>query len=533
MIHRYDTVNYPPSYLIKNRYGIFYFQYRIPTKLLAYSKGQKLVRVSLRTRILRDALKQARMLRTIMDKLANQFFTSTESFGKGMELLMKYNALQPCDWSTMETFLLELEEDEDDCLSRALNYSASQSLETQELKKEVIFLKQTIECLHDKKSFINQDSIESAAPKKKSPLLSDLIAQYKANCISRWSAKHCSSNERDLFPKVDLFLEAIGDKPMNELRKEDISKYNNLIYKYPANKNKKPAYKDLSVEEILVTAIPDEDKLSNITIGNYFTKIKSFLNWCEDNSSFIYPDLKKPISNSPKNTTPEDEQREAFSDEDLKRLFESKDYIQGIHSTPSHFWIPLLGLFTGARENELCQLYKSDVYQDNESAVWVIDINQSNADKKLKRANHKRIVPIHNQLIKIGFIDFIESVKTERLFDDLPFKRGGYGDNFSKWFNRTYRNKNNCNVGQLLEEKKDFHSFRHTVISQWMNTHHITSPIIAKLVGQISEDKSEAAIRYTKKQSILENHKIINKLKFNVDFNKIRKQKYRPPNLNH
>jgi hypothetical protein len=96
VIHRYDTVNYSPSYLIKNRYGIFYFQYRIPAKLLAYSNSQKFVRLSLRTRIRRDALMQSRMLRTILDKLANQFFTSTESFGKGMALLMKYNAMQPC-----------------------------------------------------------------------------------------------------------------------------------------------------------------------------------------------------------------------------------------------------------------------------------------------------------------------------------------------------------------------------------------------------------------------------------------------------
>ena len=274
MIHRYDTVNYSPSYLIKNRYGIFYFQYRIPTRLLAYSKGQKLIRLSLRTRILRDALKQARMLRTIMDKLANQFFTSTESFGKGMELLMKYNAMQPCDWNTMETFLFELEEDEDDYLSRALNYSAAQSLETQELKQEVKFLRQTIECLNDKKYDNNQYVVENSVPKEISPLLSDLIEQYKANCKNRWATRHYSSNERDLFPKLDLFLEAIGDKPMNEVRKEDISRYSNLIYKYPANKNKKPAYKNLSIEEILITTIPDEDKLSNETIGNYFTKIK-------------------------------------------------------------------------------------------------------------------------------------------------------------------------------------------------------------------------------------------------------------------
>jgi integrase len=465
------------------------------------------------------------MLRTIRDKLANQFFTSTESFGKGMELLMKYNAMQPCDWNTMEAFLFELEEDEDDCLSRALNYSSAQSLKTQELKKEVSFLRQTIECLHDKKYYINQYAIESSVPKENSPLLSELIEQYKANCKNRWSAKHSSGNERDIFPKLALFLEAIGDKPVNEIKKEDVLIYKNLVYKYPANKNKKAAYKDLSVEEILSFDIPDEDIISDETIGNHFTKIRSFISWCEDNSSFMPPDLKKPISSSPKNTTPDDEQRDAFSDEDLMNLFESKEYIQGIHSSPSRFWIPLLGLFTGARENELCQLYKSDVYQDVASGVWAIDINENKEDKKLKKSSHKRIVPIHKKLIDLGFIEFTESVQAERLFEDLPYLRDGYGDKFSKWFNRTYRKR--CNVGQLLDEKKNFHSFRHTVITQLRNVHNIDKSVTAKLVGQQPSDQNETD-RYTKKLSIVENHKIINKLKFNVDFNKIRKQKYRP-----
>ena len=527
MIHRYDTVNYSPSYLIKNRYGIFYFQYRIPTRLLAYSKGQKLIRLSLRTRILRNALKQARMLRTIMDKLANQFFTSTESFGKGMELLMKYNAMQPCDWNTMESFLEELNEAEDDFLDRAIKYNTAQLLETKSIIEENDFLKKTIELLHNKdidKNLYAADSLTSTS-KDKAPLLSALVEKYKTDCKNRWSPKHSSSNERDIFPKLTLFLEAIGDKPVNELKKEDVLIYKNLVYKYPANKNKKAAYKNLSLGEIITSDISVEDIISDETIGNHFTKIRSFISWCEDNSSFMPPDLKKPISNSPKNTTPDDEQRDAFSDEDLMNLFESKDYIQGIHSSPSRFWIPLLGLFTGARENELCQLYKSDVYQDVASGVWVIDINENSKDKKLKKPSHKRIIPIHKKLIGLGFIEFTESVQAERLFEDLPYLRDGYGDKFSKWFNRTYRKR--CNVGQLPDEKKNFHSFRHTVITQLRNVHNIDKSVTAKLVGQQPSDPNETD-RYTKKLSIVENHKIINKLKFNVDFNKIRKQKYKP-----
>jgi len=525
VIHRYDTVNYSPSYLIKNRYGIFYFQYRIPAKLLAYSNSQKFVRLSLRTRIRRDALMQSRMLRTIMDKLANQFFTSTESFGKGMALLMKYNAMQPCDWNTMESFLMELGEGEDDSLDRALNYSAAQLLENKSIIEENDLLKKTIELLHNKvmdNSLYVTESLASTQ-KEKAPLLSELIEKYKADCENRWSTKHTNGNGRDLFPKLDLFLEVIGDIPVNEIKKESISIYKRLVYKYPVNKNKKAAYKDLSIDEILTREIPDKDRISPETIGNHFTKIRTFLGWCENNSSFMMPDLKKPIISSPKNTTPDDEQRQAFSDEDLTNLFESKEYVQGTHSAPSHFWIPLLGLFTGARENELCQLYKSDVYKDIVAGIWVIDINQNGETKKLKKPNHKRIVPVHRKLVELGFIDFVESISAERLFEDLPFTRDGYAQYFSKWFNRTYRNGKNCNVGNLPDEKKDFHSFRHTVITQLQNVHNIAQPKTAKLVGHTSSDKSETTNRYTKPLSVAENYKIISNLKFTVNFNKIRR----------
>ena len=282
-----------------------------------------------------------------MDKLANQFFNSTESFGTGMALLMKYNAMLPCDWDTMQSFLDELDEAEDDFLARALNYSEAQLLENKSIIEENDLLKKTIELLHNKVLDISQTGIESSAPKEKAPLLSELVERYKVDCKNRWSQKHSSGNERDIYPKLALFLEVIGDKPVNEIKKEDVVIYKNLVYKYPANKNKKAAYKDLSIEEILTREIPDEDRISAETIGNHFTKIRSFIGWCEDNSSFMTPDLKKPIGSSPKNTTPDDEQRDAFSDEDLKNLFESTIYIQGTRSGPSHFLIPLLGLFTG------------------------------------------------------------------------------------------------------------------------------------------------------------------------------------------
>jgi len=516
-------VAYSPSYIMKNRYGVFYFQYRIPKKILEFSNGKKLFRVSLRTKIRRDALKRSRMLWILMDKLARQFFNSPESFGKGMELLMKYNELLSCDWETVENFLMGFDEWDDYALERAIKYSEAKSIESQNIQQENDFLKKTIQLLQNK-SQPYQETESSPKLNSENTLISELVEKYISECRNHWSKRHYGGNERDIIPKLKLFIEIIGDKSIHDVRKEDIFRYKELISRYPAHKSKKLAYKNLSIQDISDLTIPDEDRLSVTTIGNHFIKINSFLAWCENNISLTEKGLRKPLSNIPKSTVPADEQRDAFSAEDLKKLFESKEYIQGTHSCLSHFWVPLLGLFTGARENELCQLYKKDIYEDKDSNIWVIDINETEKDKKLKNPSHKRIIPVHKQLISLGFIDFVESVTTERLFSDLPRKRDGYGDIFSKWFNRTYRNERNCNVGNLPNEKKNFHSFRHTVITQLHNDHRISQSLIARLVGHKPNDQSETTNRYSKKQNIEENSKIINKLTFSsIDFKKIRK----------
>ena len=61
--------------------------------------------------------------------------------------------------------------------------------------------------------------------------------------------------------------------------------------------------------------------------------------------------------------------REAFSREDLERIFAHPKFAQGKFIHPAYFWIPLIGLFTGMRLEEIAQLFCK------ESSLWVIDVN--------------------------------------------------------------------------------------------------------------------------------------------------------------
>ena len=74
-----------------------------------------------------------------------------------------------------------------------------------------------------------------------------------------------------------------------------------------------------------------------------------------------------------------------------------------------------------------------DIYPLNK--VWVIDINEETKDKKLKTRNSKRIIPLHQTLIDLGFLDYYnihEKKGKERLFHELSLGRDGYTKNPSR-----------------------------------------------------------------------------------------------------
>lgn len=75
------------------------------------------------------------------------------------------------------------------------------------------------------------------------------------------------------------------------------------------------------------------------------------------------------------------EKRDVFTKEDLQKLFrDSNEYGNDKHTKPANFWLPLLGLYTGARMEELCQLLLEDVVKRD--GFWCIDIREDNAKRK-------------------------------------------------------------------------------------------------------------------------------------------------------
>ena len=130
-------------------------------------------------------------------------------------------------------------------------------------------------------------------------------------------------------------------------------------------------------------------------------------------------------------------------------------------------WLPTLAAYTGARRGELVQLRKQDIKFNSDSSRDYILITDKAGS--VKTDNGVRQVPLHPVLKEMGFLGFVESVKTTRLFDELDPQA------VTKWFS-TYREGLGIERFDDFENRKVFHSFRHTFITQSLNVnpiHHV------------------------------------------------------------
>ena len=81
------------------------------------------------------------------------------------------------------------------------------------------------------------------------------------------------------------------------------------------------------------------------------------------------------------------------------------------HRSAAKRWVPLLCAFTGARVTEITQLRKEDIQLEGDR--WLLRITP---DAGSVKTGHYRDVPLHKQILELGFIDFVKAVRAGPLF---------------------------------------------------------------------------------------------------------------------
>ncbi len=343
------------------------------------------------------------------------------------------------------------------------------------------------------------------APKTRpaGPKLSEVIAQYiQHNVVSRrWSEQTRLENEarfRDL-------VEIIGDRPIREVDRPMMVRYAEVLGQLPPNRSKLKAYRGLSIVEVV--ALRPEKTLSDCRFNNTVSWVSTLFQFAMD-SGYIARNPARKLAR-PERRSRQDE-NVPFTQDQLERLFNGPAHC-GQARHPHQFWLPLLGLYTGCRLEELCQLAVLDVIETN--GIWTISIDDDGNDKRLKTPQSRRMIPLHSQIISLGFLHYINDLKATggiRVFPELKRIGSRYGHAPSRWFQR-YRK-------QLGIEGPNFHSLRHTFATN-LREHGVSLDTISELLGH-EAIKGETG-RYAERLSVPKLYEAVKRLDYGITLDHI------------
>ena len=282
---------------------------------------------------------------------------------------------------------------------------------------------------------------------------------------------------------VDLFVEQHGNLPVVQIRKTHARAFREALQSLPRHRSGQLLHASFTEQSAWGLANPKAQKIAASTINKLLGGVQAVALWSRDNGGI--PDDAPWSDPFARMRLDEDEpSREPFTHVELARLFSAPVFTAGERQNGGRgeaaFWLPLIGLFTGARRGEIAALTCSDVYQWDDSRTWVFDfVEDKERGKELKTKGSARAVPLHPELVRLGLLQFVEHTRATKgkdawLFPLIAGERGKEGQKaWTKWFTRLLRTQG------ILGKNKVFHSFRHTFKD-------------ALRASQVSEDLNDA-----------------------------------------
>jgi integrase len=162
--------------------------------------------------------------------------------------------------------------------------------------------------------------------------------------------------------------------------------------------------------------------------------------------------------------------RVCYDETDLKIIFEQSPVYTGCKSVhfrrrPGNlifrdalFWFPLFSLFTGARLGEIAYATPDDFKE--ESGIEYFDVQDSPGKPRLKSEAAARRVPIHPELKRMGFFEYLQAARAKGWIKVFEETEGGRSLSDPQAWSNKWRDYQRS-IG-INDRRKVFHSFRHT-----------------------------------------------------------------------
>ena len=218
--------------------------------------------------------------------------------------------------------------------------------------------------------FKKAEPVPAPDPPKEEPSkpLEVVIEEYsKENELAGNWSKRTMIEYRSIFNNI---LKLIGNVPVNTIDRQDVVDFKQTLQAIPADYFKATKkYESIPISKVIKNK--PKKTLTAKTVNKYITNLSAVFNY-----ACIHGYMKNNYASGMKIRLKRKrgKERDQFSNEDLTALFHSKEYTEDTFDVPWKFWLPILGLFTGCRLEELCQPTLSDIKQDH--GIWVLDVKE-------------------------------------------------------------------------------------------------------------------------------------------------------------
>jgi integrase len=246
--------------------------------------------------------------------------------------------------------------------------------------------------------------------------LSEVIDDYCRHKLKTqsWTAK----TEQEMRTIFTTWARLVGAMAIGDYGPEEHVKYQEDLHALPPNQNKRKVTAGAGA-----ASGAGQARIDSNTYKKHLGSVNSLLKWARAVGMTSFEPISITIAKSDKKPS---ESRQPFDIDDLCKLFCRDGYPSSGQDEPYKFWIALLGLFTGARINELAQLFLADFQA--KGGVQVISVNDNGEGKRLKTKASERLIPIHAELVRLGLLDYVEALRHRgetRLFPELELQRDG------------------------------------------------------------------------------------------------------------
>ncbi|MBW0157633.1 site-specific integrase [Sedimentimonas flavescens] len=290
-----------------------------------------------------------------------------------------------------------------------------------------------------------------------------------------------------------LIVEVFGERPITEIEPADWKGFNDMLRQLPNNHGKSRNERHLSCFEVIAAADRKQDtelrrarraikvrglagdeaedllrrakvaRISPRTFQRHQKHLSAPLDYAVEKGLISHNPFKPFVLGEKMigemNSRRPEASRQIWGDE-IKALFATDKWTSPKTAIDDPlYWVPLIARLSGMRSEEILQLKPENIRSDN--GIWYFDIERGTG-QSVKSENGQRTVPLHSQLIELGFLELVarqRRLKRLRIFDKIArskSKKQTFTANFTKSF--TYYRKSR----KVYDARRDLHAMRTT-----------------------------------------------------------------------